>query len=93
MILIKSKTNLEEPQQSIVLYENYLAKKRVPIFKYFQVIPTFIGMFIMQIDLKFFMGLAGIIEIVDFRNLKGGLKFESSLEIGIFFSYGLCYIL
>ena len=94
--IIKKDPNLPEPVQSLTLYDNTIWKKKVPLLKndlFKQAIPTAIGVFMMNINLDFFMALSGYLEIIDYRNLKASMKLEAFLDVRFEFSYGLSFIL
>ena len=93
LLYIKSQTNLENPQQSIVLFTKNLKSKRVPIFKYEQIIPTAIGTFVVGINLNYTLGATVEIVLREFRSVDIVLIFEAALVLDMRFGYGICYIL
>ena len=58
MLFIKSQSNLEDPQKSVVLYEKEFWRYKAPLTKYRQVIVTVIGTFSIKIDLDFILSIA-----------------------------------
>ena len=93
LLYIKSKTDLENPTQSIVLYEKESKKKRVPIFRFSQIIPTAIGTFVVSLDLNYTLGATAMIELKDFRSVEASLVFEAALVLDLRFGYGIAFIL